>query len=189
MFFYETVQSDLSVFKNESDQGKGLISCCKAHNWEHIFCLRLFWANLQKLKFGFEASKFVSCRCKKDFETLTKEFNKTFLKLNDKDIKILNQTLRKIGMSFINEEITIVNREMWKQVSMIKKRSYRMPITTNSIESIHGHLNEATPRNNCFWPSLHRIIMAINFQIHRFNDKLHHNYNKIVRDIKRKIHL
>lgn len=49
---------------------------------------------------------------KKDFETLTKEFNKTFQKLNDKDIKILNQTLGKIGMSFINEEITIVNREM-----------------------------------------------------------------------------
>lgn len=89
-------------------------------------------------------------------------------------------------MSFINEEITIVNREMWKQVSMIKKRSYRMPRTTNSIESIHGHLNEATPHNNCFWPSLHRIIMTINFQIHRFIDKLHHNYNKIVRDIKRK---
>lgn len=62
-----------------------------------------------------------------------------------------------------------------------------MPSTTNSIESIHGHLNEATPRNNCFWPSLHRIIMAINFQIHRFNDKLHHNFNKFVRDIKRKI--
>ena len=68
----------------------------------------------------------------------------------------------------------------------MERIKYKMPTTTNSIESVHGHLNEATPRNNLFFSSIFRIIMSINTQIKQFNEKVHHNYRKIINDIKKK---
>jgi hypothetical protein len=48
--------------------------------------------------------------------------------------------------------------ERWKQVSMLERVPARMPPTTNSLESIHGHLNAQTSRRNTFSRSLHRIV-------------------------------
>lgn len=183
--FFETLQIDLSNFSIESDQGRCLINCCEKYNCTHIFCQRHLISNLQKLKFGFEASKIVSCKCQKDFQKLVDEFNLVFQKLDDKEIEYLNNTFERIGMKFNKKEITIINMDLWQKVSMLYRSTFRMPSTTNNIESIHGHVNEATPRNNCFYPSIYRLIMTVNMQIHRFNEKLHHNFNKIIRDIKK----
>jgi hypothetical protein len=52
-----------------------------------------------------------------------------------------------------------------------------MPSTTNALESIHGHLNEATPRRNDFWPSMKRLADHINEGIKRWPDAVRHNFN------------
>ena len=185
--FLEITNVDLSQFIIESDQGPSLIKSFSGYHCQHLCCLRHLLANLQKKKYGFEASKLVSCKCQKDFLTLTGQFNSIFQKITDsKEIEKLNKTLLKIGLKFINEEITIFNLDRWNEVSMMQRQSFKMPSTSNSIESIHGHLNEATPRNNLFFSSVYRLIMAINTQIKQFEEKLHHNFNKIIRDIKRK---
>ena len=101
-----------------------------------------------------------SCRCQKDFETLTGRFNSIFKNIKNKREKdLLNKTLSAIGIPFENNELIINNADLWSQVSMIERRKFQMPSTTNSIESQHGHLNEATPRNNMFIFSIYRLII------------------------------
>ena len=184
--FFEILNEDLSIYTVESDQGKTIISSCKNHGCHHIFCLRHFLAKLHKLKYGFQGEKLVSCKCMKDFETLTKKFNANFQTFSAGEKTTLNNTLSRLGMKFINNEITIVDTDLWSSVSMIQRSTFCMPSTTNAIESIHGHLNEAIPRNNCFFSSLYRIILTINSQIHRFQEKHRHNYGRIIREIKKK---
>lgn len=69
---------------------------------------------------------------------------------------------------------------------MLSRKKYKMLTTTNSLESVHGHLNEATPRNNLFFPSIFRLIMSINSQTKQFTSKVHHNFRKVINDIKKK---
>ena len=63
-----------------------------------------------------------------------------------------------------------------RSILMIKRMDYKMPSTTNNIESNHGHLNEMTPRNNTFLGSLHRLILSISSQLHKFNRNMTRNY-------------
>ena len=51
---------------------------------------------------------------------------------------------------------------------MIGRKKFQMPITTNSIENLHGHLNETTQRNNIFYHSIYRLIIFINSSIRHF---------------------
>ena len=140
----------------------------------------------KKKKYGFKTYKLISCRCQKDFELLCNELNKLF-KVKSGNLKqIFETTLNYVGITFENDEISVKNTERWEEVSLKERVKYKMPPTTNSIESVHGHLNEATPRNNLFSSSIFRIIMSINTQIKQFNEKVHHNYRKIINDIKKK---
>lgn len=184
--FLEITGIDISNFIIQSYQGSSLNSICTKYDCKHLICLRHLLDNLKKKKYVFEASKLVSCKCAKDFEVLSGRFNNIFSKLSATEKVKLNKTLNKIGISFINDEITITDIDTWDSVSMINRSKYKMPSTTNSIESIHGHLNEATPRNNLFFTSIYRLIMTINNQIKQFNYKFKHNFNKLVRDTKKK---
>jgi hypothetical protein len=52
-----------------------------------------------------------------------------------------------------------------------------MPPTTSSLESIHGHLNDATPRRNEFWSSIRRLVEHIDEGMKRFSDAVRYNFN------------
>ena len=184
--FLEITGIDLTNFVFESDEGKNLIKALNDHQCTHLSCLRHLLANVQKKKFGYEVSKLVSCRCSQDFQTLCGRFNSIFQKIvNQSDINALEETLNYVGLSFQNKEIDFLNLDRWAEVSMIERSYKNMPSTTNSIESTHGHLNENTPRRNCFFSSIYRLIMSIMTQIHNFNDKMHHNYRKVKCDVKK----
>lgn len=184
--FLEIANIDLSNFVIESDQGDELLSVCKKYHCKHLCCQRHLSLNLLKKKYGFEAYKLISCRCQKDFQLLCNELNKLFIVKSDDLKQLFETTLNYVGLTFENDEISVKNTERWEEVSLMERIKYKMPTTTNSIESVHGHLNEATPRNNLFFSSIFRIIMSINTQIKQFNEKVHHNYRKIINDIKKK---
>jgi hypothetical protein len=52
-----------------------------------------------------------------------------------------------------------------------------MPPTTNSLESIHGHLNEATPKRNNLWASLKRLADHVDEGMKCWPDAVRHNFN------------
>lgn len=117
-----------------------------------LIVFKAFVSKCSKEKFGYEVSKLVSCRCSQDFQTLCGQFNSIFQKIvNQSDINALEETLNYVGLSFQNKEIDFLNLDRWAEVSMIERSYKNMPSTTNSIESTHGHLNENTPRRNCFF--------------------------------------
>jgi len=55
-----------------------------------------------------------------------------------------------------------------------------MPATTNARESIHGHLNESTPRHNCFYSSLFKIVEMMEEKTTSFELSLKHNFIRAV---------
>lgn len=183
--FLEILGLDISNFVIESDQGKHLINICKKYNCKHLCCLRHLLANLNKKKYGFEVSRLVSCKCSKDFKILCDEFNRLFKDKSDSQKENFDQTLNYVGLTFSSNEISVMSPDRWEEVSIINRKKFRMPTTTNSLESVHGHLNEATPRNNLFFPSIFRLIMAINSQTKQFVSKVHHNFRKIINDVKK----
>jgi hypothetical protein len=67
------------------------------------------------------------------------------------------------------------------QVSSINKVNEGIPITTNSIEAINGHCNEATPRRNSFWASMTQIAKIIDRGIEYFPCSVRHNFNAATR--------
>ena len=80
-------------------------------------------------------------------------------------------------MLFINGHIEIANENRWNQVSMKNRLKMRMPSTTNSLESTHGHLNKKTPRRNNFWQSVYRIVSLMIQKTNSYDDNITHNYN------------
>jgi hypothetical protein len=54
-------------------------------------------------------------------------------------------------------------------------------MTTNSIEAINGHCNEAYPRHNPFWSSLTRIANMVDRGIEYFPSSVRHNFNAALR--------
>lgn len=72
-----------------------------------------------------------------------------------RQIKIyLNDTSNKIGISFIKNE---TDSDLWERLLMLHRSKFKMPSTTNSIESIHDHLNECTSIKN-FVSSFHLLL-------------------------------
>lgn len=183
--FIETTGVDLSNFTIQSDQGTAIISSCDKHGCTHIFCLKHLITSFKNKKFSFEASQLVKCSCQKDFDTLVNSFNPIFRNVkNQYDKRRLEKVLNKIGLTFKTGQISIHNQHIFDSVSMLKRSFYRMPSTTNQIESKHGHLNELTPRNNTFFGSLNRLILSITTQIHQFNRNMFHNYRRIINKTK-----
>jgi hypothetical protein len=48
-------------------------------------------------------------------------------------VQLLDQTLRKAGLSDADHQITIVNRTRWEAVCIWKRVDVRMPTTMNSL--------------------------------------------------------
>ncbi|KAK8870441.1 hypothetical protein M9Y10_008323 [Tritrichomonas musculus] len=75
-----------------------------------------------------------------------------------------------------NYKLYISNEIEWTKVSLLKRIPFKMPTTTNSHESTHGHLNKKMPRRNNFWMSLFRIIRSLSFKNQSLNQMYRHNF-------------
>ena len=81
------------------------------------------------------------------------------------------------------KKIEIVDMERWKTISMLERIKFKMPSTTNALESSHGHLNAIVPRRNDFYTSLTRLINFVVEKTHNFRKACITNFNRAKRKI------
>ena len=82
--------------------------------------------------------------------------------------------LFKVGLKFDKNVLSIDNKEKWRKISLLERINHKMPSTTNSLESTHGHLNAGIPRRKLFWASIYRIINSITKQDFQFSNSVLH---------------
>ncbi|KAK8898614.1 hypothetical protein M9Y10_000906 [Tritrichomonas musculus] len=73
----------------------------------------------------------------KDFEMLCQVFNDLFKTKSDTEKQNFEQTLNYVGLTFIEDEISVAFTDRWEEVSMVNGSKFKMPSTTNSIKSVH----------------------------------------------------
>ena len=158
-FFKSKLNIDLSNYIIESDQGSALKSVCSDNSCIHLACLRHLLVSLKYDEFSYDAAKLVKAKSMTDFEVICNILSERYKNISDeKTFAKLLKTLDKIGLTFYDDAIHISNTERWNSVSQIQRVHFKMPSTTNALESIHGHINSMIPRRNEFWNSLYRLI-------------------------------
>jgi hypothetical protein len=109
--------------------------------------------------------------------------------LSDVGLKRAQNEFRKAGLTvvYITGEILpfikILDITRWAQVSSIFKINEGLPMTTNSLESINGHLNAETPRRNVFWASMMRMCKMIRHGVQHHAASVLHNFHTTTRRI------
>lgn len=154
----QTVQDHLNIeFEGkylESDEGSALHSICDKYSMIQLSCLRHFLEKLKKLDYFYEVKQLLKYICQVDFENCLQIFSDQFTTIcieNPEEINKINKILIKVGLFFSDGQITIQNLNKWKKVSLLGRVDVCMPRTTNTLESMHGHINESCPRRNTFF--------------------------------------
>ena len=187
--FKKATGIDLSHFVIQSDQGSALKAICEEKNVVHLACLRHLLVSLKFNEFSYCAGILVKCASLLDLNKALASFAEDFTKIKDEaELKELNKVLGKIGMHFSENTINITDPGRWKQVSMLCRIEHKMPSTTNSLESSHGHLNRKTPRHNNFWEPLARIAESFLLKTQTVDFRVQNNYNYTKRTTLRKAH-
>jgi hypothetical protein len=99
-------------------------------------------------------------------------YEQEFLSLNPGESTTLSKTLKKIGLCWLNQKIEILDEHRWSQVSMLRRIQTRLPSTTNSLESFHGHQNQNTPRKNHFYKALFRLSEILDKKMMNFSNEI-----------------
>lgn len=172
-----TLDIDISIYPVESDLGPALNSLSIKYGLIQFYCLRHYLSNLKKNPFGYEISLLINCDSEKDLEKTKEVLVKKFKQIKDKKTqKLLNKNLNNIGLNFNGKSINEVDEVKWMKVSLLKRIPFKMPSTTNSLESTHGHLNEKTPRRSSFFMGLYRIIKSLSIKIQSCDEMFKHNF-------------
>jgi hypothetical protein len=188
--FRELFEINLAHFILESDQGSGLAKLARAHGMTQRFCLRHFLATLQDHIFSVFVHFLVKARTDSEFSLLCREYpadiQKAIDKLPDTGLQRARKEFRKAGLDLVyiqpgRLEIRITDLVRWRQVSSISKIREGWPMTTNALESINGHRNEATPRRNSFWMSILRIARSFDRSIVNYSYSVRRNFNNATR--------
>lgn len=169
-----------------SDQGVPLKSAIIDLNMHHLFCLRHVMVNLKKTPFSEQIGNLISATCKYDFDSLVDLYTTKWKEIVDeKKIKQLKNTLKKVGLIFDGQTIKVDKQKRWESVSMLYRAKYSMPSCTNQLESTHGQMNSSIPRRNSIWPSIERIMHAIMKKNRDFSSHFDHNYQYYKAKIRR----
>ena len=184
----KTVSKQLNItFKNsifETDQGPALKSICQQYKIKmHLKCLRHMIHSFKNI-YSFELTTLVKCVSIFDFDNCCNYFDSTFKKRCEEDpnqLKIINTCLKKNGLIFTNDKISVNDSLKWEQVSMSCRVKYHMPSTTNSLEATHGQFNARTPRRNTLFSAILRIHNEMNSKFLNISQRIQHNYNYVKR--------
>jgi hypothetical protein len=172
----------LRLYILESDQGLALISVGRRHP-RHLFYLRHVLKTLRKKpcgRFGPLMGNLIRARSQKELDVLWEDYTPDFLQVcenHGQEEKQLRLALARIGLAMGQEGIAFADpeRTRWRQVSMLERLDTRMPSTSNTIESLNGHMNDTTPRHNTLWGALLRIEWIFSHKIECFQDCVYHN--------------
>jgi hypothetical protein len=181
---------DLSAFTVESDQGPALIAYCKRHRITQRFCLHHFLRRLKDPDFAVYVGDLVRARTPQELHLLAGRYSDRLRGLMGElegDVRTdhfrrARKEFKKAGLAVSDTcDISIADLGRWQQVSMLTRVRERLPPTTNCLESIHGHLNESTPRNNTFWASMCRLGAQMARSLEGFSLAVRHNFNHACR--------
>jgi hypothetical protein len=192
--FNEKFHINLADFIFESDQGSGLRKFCKEHGIRQRLCLRHYLASLKDRMFAVYVNYLVKATTVEEFQLLRQAFllplSEAIKACGPRGLERARAQFAKAGLviDFVEDTVTLIKigddesfQERWKQVSILQKIEDLMPPTTNCLESINGHHNDATPRNNLFWASACRLAEQIQQGILHFSAYVRHNFNRATR--------
>lgn len=175
--FSEKTGIKLGSYVIESDQGSALKAICDENFAVHLACLRHLLVSLHYSPYSYAASELLKCSSLFELNNALTVFSDCFAKITEEsELCALNNVLNKIGMNFAEKSLNLVDQKRWDQVSMLSRINFRMPSTTNSLESTHGHLNKRTPRHNGFWASINRLCESFILKNNLLNKRIQHNY-------------
>ena len=185
--FEDVIHIDLKKYVIESDGGSALTAITVEKGQFQLMCHHHYLRGLKTTEFSQQIGAITSCKCKIDLEILLKKYSEEFATYENDEEKfaLIQKTLATCGMHFncASKKIEIFNEDQWKAVSLIKRADYKMPTTTNALESSHGHLNARIPRRNDFYSSLSRLITFIIDKTHNFNKAYSTNFHRAKRKI------
>ena len=184
--FQESTGVDLRAKIIESDQGTALKAAIKEFDMIHLACLRHLLVSLQYNEYSFIVSQLVSCTTSAEIEQVKNVMCEEYSHLPKKQKDVLNVALKKIGWTYTDTP-HIVDEERWDSVSMETRLKYRMPSTTNSLESTHGHMNSDIPRRNELYTSILRIVEHMWDKVQNIEECVKRNYNYANRMTKRRL--
>lgn len=168
---------DISKYYFESDQGTALLSIFDDYGVRHCACLRHLLVSLKFNKISFAISTILKCGSLFDLNNALIFYSDIFSNFTDpEDVKLRDNLLQKVGLSYENGLILINDDKRWREVSMLERADIKMPSTTNSLEAFHGQLNNQIPRRNSFWNAFYRLCKNFMRKNNSINDLIHHNY-------------
>ena len=153
---------------------------------EHLSCHHHFLRSLKGNEFSYQVGQLVACKCAKDFDILKNEYSNEFAQyIGTEKLEIINRTLLSGGLFFdVEKQQIIINDDvLWEHVSQMHRAKYKMPSTTNALESLHGHLNAIVPRRNDFYSALKRLVDFTIIKTHNFRKAYQTNYRRACRKI------
>jgi hypothetical protein len=189
--FFDKVQINLRTYILESDQGRALISIGADHP-RHLFCLHHVLRSLSDGcgRFAPLVGNLIRARSQKELDVFFEDYTPDFLQVCEAggtEKKQLDRCLLKVGLAMGPDSIVIADDTRWSQVSMLKRIGTNMPSTTNTIESLNGHMNDTTPRNNTLWGALIRIEWIFTHKIDNFDYCVRHNLRRERRQVLKRL--
>jgi hypothetical protein len=189
--FYQTflhqTQFNLATYPVLSDKHTGIRSFCAHQNLQQFFCivhlLRSFGVKHHLL---YAIKKLIYIEQKEDVPNFLHYLTQN-LESELADSSIVGK-LQSIGLNVLDGVIVIEpNSELFSQCCAAFRLESGIPLCTNSIESVHGHLNENIPRHNSFFHGCATLLQRIKnrFKIIRryLVSKLEEHYKKIDKEV------
>ena len=82
-------------------------------------------------------------------------------------------------------KIIILDQDRWVKCSMKERYTFKIPSSTNYLESVYGHMNSFIPRKKYFWAFFKRLIEQTLKRNHNFKMNFIRNYANYKRKIQR----
>jgi hypothetical protein len=154
--FTNQYDGDFSQYPVLCDKRSDLAKICKEKGNCRFLCLHQFFKTLNGPNFGVHVRNLVRYRTENEFHRIH-NFLTLHLAHAIRDstgrYKEARAECAKAGLVIANILLILIDAissTRWEEVSQTVHVSVRLPPTTNSLENIHGHVNEASPRRNDF---------------------------------------
>lgn len=102
-------------------------------------------------KLVFQIGKLISAVSEKAFNDLISQYNKSLKDSNKDDLGNLRKHLSKVGLTYTENKIKIIDQYKWESFSKQKRAVFKIPSCTNQIESLYGLLKVTISRRNSFF--------------------------------------
>jgi hypothetical protein len=179
--FYDAFKSytniDLTSITVLSDRGSGINKFCTTNNIDHVYCvahtIRLIGNNNH---LTFTLKRLLQLTDVEEVNNFLSEFSVTFSEelLQESFLK----TISSIGLSVVDNFVTPdPGSPLFYQSCLAYRVERGIPSTSNSLESLHSHLNDLKLRNTTYWMSISRMMILLQHRFLLFESCIQHNYN------------